>query len=147
MWTWWLLFYSHTPVWSWSLVLCHSSIGIWKWERICFREMLGDHFSKERELIYQPITVWWTQPAGYVQQWDARPSLSWAIGHSWNTNELFLYTLLSLNKFLLTKKHAPIHVLTPSLFSSQQGLFAGCGIFFSFLFLIFCYSYFEWFAE
>lgn len=49
----------------------------------------------------------------HVGQQEPHPDLSWAVGHGgWNIKELFLYPLVSLNKFILTKKQATTCLLS-----------------------------------
>lgn len=57
----------------------------------------------------------WMHPP-HVGQQEPHPDLSWAVGQGgWNTKELFLFPLVSLNKFILTKKQAATRLLLISL--------------------------------
>lgn len=98
-----------------------SPVAFHHWDlemgKYLLQDTLEDVFSKDRQLTYLHIAVWWTQPEVYVRQQDSHPLLSWAVGHSgWDTKELFLYPLVFLNKFLFTKNQAPVYLLSFFLF-------------------------------
>lgn len=108
-------------VWLWCcciLILLHSAgawscgapshhiTGVCTWGSSCFRGWFfqGQAVTHHTWLLVHPP---------HVGQQEPHPDLSWAVGHGgWNTEELFFYPLVFLNKFILTKEHAATRFLS-----------------------------------